>query len=412
MWISRDLWHSKYIINRSDQEIKPLEQSIWLSLIFVGCLLPVSNFFPGNTLAYAPAALVYVVFLSRVLLFSSERVFFPRLFVIPTFVLICLYLTHGILAVSSGSLSALVKGSAFIIFLLVNVFVIPQQIKFSAFLKALTNVLFLIVALGILTIGIEFGFQNVIGRNLPYFQRPIPALTSIIANVNAFGRLAGVGFVASIISYNISRNNTYLLVGMILGVGTLASTARSSIIAVTGILILHSLFWYGKGRIAVYAIFISLIGGIGVIGMVTLFTLLEQPLPITLSKRNIYWAGAIQVVLNSPLLGTGPVNTATHIGNYVSLTPRTSHNSFFRMFVTTGTFEGISFLYLFYSGFRSGFASVFSSESNQTSVGKLLLFYFVVIEMMLSSFSIVGLRLSSVIGAMALGFVLNSRSDL
>jgi len=402
------LRHDESTNNRFDQGIEPLEQSIWLSLIIVTCLLSVSDFFAGRTLAFVPAALIYVAFLARVLLFFPARLWIRRSLVIPIFVLICLYLTHGTLGVLSNSLSPLAKGLAFIIFLLVNVFVIPQKIEFSAFLKALSNILFLIVVLGFLAIGFDFGYQNFIGRNLPYFQQSVPALTSIVVNVNAFGRLAGMGFIASVISYDISRSNAYLLVGATLGIGVLASTARSSIIAVTAVLILYSLFRYGKGRTAVYGILISLIGGIGVIGMTILLTLLEVPLPITFSSRNIYWTGAVQVTLNSPLLGTGPVNTASHIGNYISGIPRTSHNSFLRMFVTTGVFGGLSFLYLFYSGFRSGFASVFDSEFNQISVGKVILFYFVVIELMLSSFSIVGLRLSSVIGAIALGFVLES----
>ena len=390
---------------RFEYHIGRLEQLFWISLIIISCILPVSNFFTGQPTSYVPAILIYSTFLIRILLFSSIGFAISKHLLLPLGILVSIYTAHGLLGVLSNSVAPFAKGLAFAFFILVNLFIIPRTINFEIFVDTLSKVLFGIVCIGLLGISTDLGFQAISARNLPYFNISIPVFTSVVHNVNAFGRLAGVGFVASIVSYDISHSKRYLVIGSVLGLGLITTTARSSIIAAVSVLFFYWLYWSGNGHTAINWVLISLVGGICVFASTIFLTLIGTSVPITFSKRNVYWAGAVKVAFNSPILGTGPVDTASYIGNYITGIQRTAHNSFLRAFVTTGVIGGLSFTYLFYSGLCSAVSSVRNSNFYSVTVGKIALFYFIIIELMLSSFSIVGLRLSSVVGAITLGFV-------
>jgi O-antigen ligase len=374
-------------------------------------LIPVSAYGEGRTLSYVPTVVAYSVFGLWTIAIRSQILTLNKKVLMAYITLSIVYLSRGfyIISFDDGGLSLLLRSLALVISLGFNLLIIPQCISIREFLQALSRLCLFLMLVGVVGIFVDLGFSPFAARNLPYFTEKFSVFTSAIVNVNASARILGFGFVASIILYNISQRKVDLVVSLLLFLFVVSTAGRSAIIASSAAAVLFTLLRRNRRLSTKTWFFSTIIGGIAIVSLSTVLTLYNIPLPITFSQRNIYWAAAVEIMIDNPVFGIGPGDTTTVIAEYVDEKPRSSHNTFLRTFVTTGLVGGIAFSYIIYRAFRQATPTLSTASSKWYSEAKLVLLYYTFTELMLSGFSLIGFRFTSIVAAISIGMIINPR---
>lgn len=402
-----------------DSSLHPREQIIWIFLILVGSILPASNFGGGQILAYIPLLGVYLVLFFRMIGMGLSSVTGDRKAIIALIVVTIIYLIHSILAVIQGvpDFRSSAKGIAFVIFAVVNIFYLPRALEVEYVLYVVSRLTVGLGILGIVGIFITLGFDPVSIRSLsiyPFGAIRFRVLSSLFSNLGAFGRFTMIGVIAGLVEFDRRRDAYSICLLVFIFLFLLSSSSRSSIIATLLGSGLYAFIRWDMPKTALFYI-VSSIGAVifTMIALVGLTIMGIEPI-VTFSKRNLAWYAAFEVILDSPILGIGPKDTTAYIERYISSAPYfnrprdipayTAHNSFMRVFIETGLVGGLFFAYFVYRSFKVYFANM-NQFSLIHSAAIISVGFMIILQMQFSSFSIFGLRASSVLGALSIGYL-------
>lgn len=346
------------------------------------------------------AAIYYVSILQKNV-YISHRIF------VAIFIIYLLFIYHLLLDPTNVDLVARVF--IFIPVSFICLFILPHLIPSDQFLKVISVIAGVVAFVGIPTaIAGEFVPLLEVHRKEQLFDIEVYVIQSVLHNPNPLGELLFFGIIASLIWPKGSSIRRGLISICVLGL--VLSQSRAAFLAV-GV----SIFVYIAGNYIEQNKFQQLLlvcFGSGVVGYLMLLRLIPGPATIEeiyLSGRLNIWHAAIDAAQAQPLIGHGPGDVPTIVGEFsTSSIGAGVYNSFLRLFVTTGIIGGLCYLYLFV------YAIVHNLKQTQTQQ-QLILFSIMVgfiVNELFSGNSIFGLSVTSVIAAMILGYLfVNVQTD-
>jgi O-antigen ligase len=325
-----------------------------------------------------------------------------------------LYLLNlGMDVITSGvQVSTLIRVPAFIIFTAINLFFLPNLVSRRTFLTALTNFATVLVALGLPTLFIpQFGVGPIQIERwhstfylLPGDNVEIYMIKSIFRNPNTLSFVTAVGLISAFGRYFEHSDWMLKIQIFILTTGLYLAHGRASMAAAgIGIVLIIMYEVYEVKRFRQLTV---LILGMGIVSFLLVSGIIPSPPPIptiNLQGRIELWKGGVRAVTHQPLLGYGPGDTGELIipfvntNRYVGTNP---HNSYLRMFVTTGLIGGISYV-LFIS--KVIFDQFFRSMSSQ-DLALFGLCIVITLTQFFAAFSLFGLSLTSVVASLTYGY--------
>lgn len=386
---------------------KTAYSSIFLILLL--STLPYSTYLP-NIITYVLVLLAYVVFVVYAVSKRSQLIA-PKYAIISLSVIWLIYLVH-LTGITGLSGDLVMRVPIFITITAVNVFYLPYIIKQEYFLSAVSRLSAIAVVVGLPSVilgsygafGIEVSAWHPFDPLITIGGVKLYALKSFFQNPNAFGILTLAGALAALYELDKKRTNFAIGVFLINSIGLLLSNSRSAILAgCLGIVLYLMYVSLNQFQFRVSTVVFGLVG-------LVLFVLvvLPSPLPIdiNLTGRLALWEGGIRATLQNPIIGLGPGDTGELIRPFVEGTHAGAppHNSYIRMFVTTGIVGGI--VYLFLLG-RAGLVHLVSVKTKKSAAIFVLLVAFIVSQIF-ESYSLFGLSSSSVLASLTLGYSMNA----
>ncbi|PHQ47377.1 hypothetical protein DJ68_02180 [Halorubrum sp. C3] len=313
----------------------------------------------------------------------------------------------------SPSLTSSIRFFVFLSTVSICVLILPAHIDYSVFTDVVSKFTLLLVVLGVpaslfgtysigfVTVDSYASSQQIVFTD--FWYRP---LTSILANPNYMGPLTVLGCLAAIERYSLTANRYYLLISFINGIGVYLTNSRNAqlglAVGLAAIILVKYMKYYilkigilfGMGFIV--AVFLAYMGFINAPDVIT---------SISLRGRDVLWKAALSAVIERPFIGWGPAPTEQILSPFIQelshlthldLTDRGVHNSYLRMYVTSGILGGtlyiVTFVYLLI---------INSYYENKYIVGQLSS---VVVMQIFSTASILGLSLTSLLWVLVLGY--------
>jgi O-antigen ligase len=233
------------------------------------------------------------------------------------------------------------------------------------------------------------------------FGYEIDQITSIMSNPNPLGKLAFFGLLSSFIWFDQKR--LWLSVASVCALGLILSGSRAAFLSTSGALFVYVI---GTSRLSdrLNEIIILCIafGGIGYLMLMRILPAPEFVQSINLSYRLSIWNAALDAGFAKPILGHGPENVAEAVRPYSNgYVGAGVYNSFIRLFVTTGIFGAISYIYIFWYSIVRYTPDI----DHQTSVIIYSMFIGYAIDELFSGNSIFGISIMSVVSACLIGYI-------
>jgi O-antigen ligase len=297
---------------------------------------------------------------------------------------------------------------------------VPTRVDFEEFLLAV-----LIVSTGLVITGFIISLFGLTllkttffsSMSNVFFGNGLYPYSSLFNNPNALGNLTKYGSISGIILFYRFRDRRILLFIFVSFVGLVLSQAHSEILAGILSIVLYLLYQHKFVRIFRWIVSIGLF--IGTIFFVyVLFDPNNWIARMLLPRRRFLWSASLESISRKPILGYGLGYTGDYIEAVypksdvvrAGLNPDaylSSHNSFLRMFLSTGIIGGLSYVYLFSYGF---FLQI-SSKINWKSAGVICLMFCVIVSHMLQAYLIFGLRIQSILAGFILGYALQTSNQ-
>lgn len=377
--------------------------------------LPYTDFFPR----FASYVMIVPVYGLLIFLWVNERYEDLR---IPQYVLWTLgaiwsiYLLNMGFSIVAGNVESgmLIRVPSFIIFTGLTLFIVPSLIPRRVFLTALSGfgVFLVIIALPTLIIP-QYGIGPLQIKQwgptfqlLPSIGITVHPIKSIFSNPNTLSFIVAVGLVSAVGEYMRQRNKQSKVKVVILATGLYMAHGRAAIGAASiGIAILILFTIYPRKKFQQ----LTVVGfGAGVCGFLVLTGIISLPISfptLNFQGRIELWEGSVRAVIQRPLFGYGPGDTGELIAPFVEKNSGYSpHNSYLRMFVTTGLVGGTAYVFLISKIIYDQFISLLSKR-------EATLFAICVVVTAIQFFevfSLFGLSLNSVVTALAYGYGIRS----
>ena len=268
-----------------------------------------------------------------------------------------LYLLHLVLPVFTDqrmTIGVLIRPPVFILFAILNLFLVPYLIPPKRFFSFITGVSTVLVLIGLPTIYVDYHviiFEITHDATMNVLGYEIRRITSIFGNPNVSGFFFMIGFVISFVIY--AKDKTFILFILVLvnGTGLFLTESRAGYLgAVIGVafFILLIITNARLTRITVWGYLLASATGVAILANV-----IPRPefiSPTDLGSRPGLWEGGVQAIVNSPL-GYGTWSTKTPIEPYLipQLTGSGVHSAYLRMFLSTGFLGGLFYaLFILY----------------------------------------------------------------
>lgn len=387
---------------------REVEVSALFALLLVVSVLPYTAMVP-KVAGYAVSLLSLAAFAwaSMALL---DRLEVRRYVVLSLGAIWLIFAGHVVVGVATDTATAAqaMRVPVFILSTFVGVLIVPNAVPRSYFSYVLSRLAAILVVVGLPTAVVGsyglFGIQLHPWHEtiqLPRTDITLGMVRSILRNPNAFGFvcMAGAFSAAAELWRRGTRTSAVLLATSLLGV-TLSASRAAALGTAFGIGVLVAAVTFdGRRYVAVVSV--------GWLALAVLVAMLLNLIPavgpvgsIELTGRRVLWAGAAEAVARRPLVGYGPGDTGALIapfveGRYSGFNP---HNSYVRLFVTTGVVGGVSYL-LFVS------MSLLQTLRGGPEYAPLLaLTSALAITQLFSAYSLFGIAVMSVVAAIAFGY--------
>lgn len=371
-------------------------------------------FLSSGILSYVTGIYVLLIIYSILgIIIASKRIYTlhaAKYSLIFLSIIFAIYLIH---TVSGGNRpSADLRGFAFIIFAAINVFIIPQIVSEESFFWSSTQLSLVTVIVGLPSYISELAASsldsNVYEWPLLFLTTSatgVPKFQSVLGNPNELGTVLLIGLLSSLILLRRNWSVTNLIAFLTISVSLFMTQSRGSIIAAFFSLFLFIIFIKYKG--AIYRGFVLS----GVFGLVLLyFLLISSVLPgplssVNLSYRGVLFYSGLDLVFERPILGWGPESTGQLMEQHHPQEDRSVHQSFLRLYITTGFIGGTSYL-LF------NIWSLIRPASTHYKPMFVIIGFGIFINQIFNEFTIFGLGLPSVLSAIVFGYLVVGRREL
>jgi O-antigen ligase len=319
-----------------------------------------------------------------------------------------LYLTGYLM--DPGNITQLIRALIYISISITTLFFIPNIISRYIFLRTVS-----LMATCLILVGLPgyFSGNYVIepfgstmwraGYNISGYN--IPHLTSIMANPNPLGKVSFFGLVSSYIwrdrRIQLSTAFTCLF-------GIILTGSRAAFLATfAGGLILISTKIFCKETLNRFIILSSVL-------CLILFLMLMGLIPgpdffstINLSHRRGIWNAGLEAALARPVLGHGPENVGEIVYRFKQgYVGAGIYNSFIRLFITTGIFGLLSYIYIY-------FYSIIGYLPDLGNRSEVIIYAIIIgyaVDELFSGNSIFGLSVMSVTASCLIGYIVKQRA--
>ena len=308
---------------------------------------------------------------------------------------------------------SLLRGTSFIVFSALTLFVVPGTFSHEEFTDALSIVA---VAVGLAAIpigastllsgGSGFGVYATSGTLLGTGIE-MPVLMSIFENPNYLATLSALGFVASFgLADGSRRREIAVLFGGVCLLSLVLSQGRAGFLALLGGGVIYIVYRIGGARVATPVVVLGVLSA-------TLFFIfavvsiggVRVPESV-LNNRQGLWSAAIAAISERPFFGWGLIDTPPILADHGAPTPAGhifgTHNSYLRMFLISGISGGLLYLGAIVCAL---YRSIRVEENFQGSTGlPLALVVVVLIVHMFNGSTIFGLSFVSLFSALVIGY--------
>lgn len=325
-----------------------------------------------------------------------------------------LYLLNlGISVITSDiQISTLIRVPPFIIFTGINIFILPKLIPIRVFFNVLANFATALVVLAIPTLFIsQYGIGPIqierwgsTFQLLPGIEIQIHSIKSVFRNPNTLSFITAVGIIAAFDRYFEYRDRRSKAQLIFLIIGLYFAHGRASMAAaVIGLGLIFTYILFSKKSFQILSILAFSVGSIAFLiigGIIPAPSIIPT---INLRGRFILWEAGMRAVASQPLYGYGPGHTGEIIAPFVGVDRYSGaalHNSYMRLFVTTGILGGVSYLLLIFKIISDQF---FKLMTKQDLVLFVLCIVLAIIQFF-ESFSLFGLSLASVVASSTYGY--------
>lgn len=394
----------------------PVLYQVGLIYVLLGVTaLPYTDFIP-RLASYALALPVYAIFVLLWVTQDENSVRIPRFVLWSLSIIWGIYLLNMGFAIFDGSLDIpiLIRVPTFIVFTGLNILIIPYLVSRRVFLTALSGFATVLVAIAIPTLILpQYGIGPIQIKQwgptfelLPGTGIMVHPIKSIFRNPNTLSFIIAVGLVSAVSEYIQQRSRQSKVKVFVLASGLYMAHGRSAIgAAIIGIAILILATKCSPTRFRQLVV-LGISGGI--FAFAILIGLISVPIPVptlNLQGRIELWEGSIRAVMQRPLLGYGPGDTGELIAPFVDqLAGYNPHNSYLRMYVTTGVVGGTTYLFLLSK-------VVYDQLRSTITTDRVTLFTVCIVVtaiQVFAAYSIFGLSLNSVVTALAYGYGIQS----
>lgn len=336
----------------------------------------------------------------------------------PRYLLVCLLLIWSVYLVhafrSPGVIELSGRVPLFIVVSIICIFLIPRAVPKYVFLDTMSTLATVVVIVGlpaVLLNGYTIGPLEVItwhGTNdllpitIPVLDT-LPKMRSVFHNPNPFSEFVFVGLVASLYKFDYDRSYySFAMVG-ITGFGLYLGSSRATVLAATLATTTYLLYRL-TGQDYLNGIVVAISVAIGTL-LLMFLRIVPSPELITnmdLTGRLSLWQGSFRAFSERPLLGFGPGDTGSYIEPFVrsGYAGNNPHNSYIRLFVTTGLIGGISYLFMIFETLKNHSIIVDTRES--AAILSILVGF--AVNQLFLGFSLFGISSSSVLAATTLGY--------
>ncbi len=400
-------------VHKSNATRSKLVSIVLLGSLFVALLVPYTDLVGGLT-SYLPSAVLLIPVL-LLTLFRNTTISFDRNVLLFFVVIYGVYLIHYLRAVfhylptSSLAGSPIVRAPVFIVSSVLAVFVIPHTFSFEDFYDSLY-----IVSIGTALVGLPTVFVSkytLIGvtisqfsQNSPLLMFSAPILSSVFSNPNIFGIFSSIGLLIGFSKVFRGQWGSTTVAIPLLTLAVLLSRSRTAYVAtLVGLLVVGS---RKKTRIDLSWIVYAVVFGVFMFsGFVVIVEQPGQVLGVSLSGRKVLWDSVLSAVLAKPVLGHGPFSTTQILGGFLpkEQVGKHAHNSYLRLFLTTGVIGGVSYFALTVYTAIVAFGSRYSADDYLL----LSLLSGLAVFQLFESFSLFGLSILSFVAASVYGYVLH-----
>lgn len=387
--------------------MKGLNQGFYKITIFVFALFLASSVFTTSSLPrswYAVTLFLVLVFAILSLSRQASIVQTPSGILVSFFTIYLLYLIGAL--IEPYNYTQVVRALILIFVSSCCVFVLPTVVRRDYFLKIIT-----LIATSILLIGIPASFVGdysigpfhtmLYWEHYDVFGYEVDQITSLMSNPNPVGKLAFFGLLSSFVWFDQKR--LWLSVASVCALGLLLSGSRAAFLSTFGALFVYVI---GISRLSEkfneIIMFGVAFGGIGYLMLMRILPAPEFVQSINLSYRLSIWNAALDAGFAKPILGHGPENVADAVRPYSNgYVGAGVYNSFIRLFVTTGIFGAVSYIYIFFYSI----VRYTPDLDHQSSVIIYAMLIGYAIDELFSGNSIFGISIMSVVSACLIGYI-------
>lgn len=291
-----------------------------------------------------------------------------------------------------------------IIIITSTVLILPQAIDRIVFFNTVSIIAMITVLVGVPAVffGPYSAFGEIIGYpwRVSFVLLPVDLypLQSIYTNPNFLSVFLLGGTLASLYLYDLNPTKHSLFILLINGSGLLLTQSRSAIMAGT-----FATFGYLLYRLVGNVKFRLVIQGGSLLGLGGLLLLGVGVGPLAelgLSGRREIWQASVDILLKKPFTGYGQVATSPLIESELGIS-KSPHNSYLRMFLTTGIIGGSAYLWIIISVL---FYHV-RLPLNREFVASFLLVLSIAIVMYFETFTLGGVGSSSILASISIGYL-------
>ena len=391
-----------------------MKRTVLLTALLSVSLLTRSYLIP-QTYAYVLTTVVYAILVVWALNLNKTKLLNARAPLYAALTIFMIYTFHLLLSVISGQgvFTTALRSTIFIGFAALNLFVLPNYYKRESFIRIVSRFGAVVVAIGLPTA--IFGDYSLFGITVQAWPWHLPVtlpflskgflhpMQSVTNNPNVVGLLASVATICSaseLLRRCMWTKSALLLCNL---TGVVLSGSRAALLAVTAGGTLLMLWQVGGVRVLRRTTMLGAVGWAVFVGLIAgILPLHEVISSLDFRGRTVLWNGAIEALSTRPLLGFGPGDRAAFIRPFVieEWHGYTPHNSYLRMYLTTGIVGGMAYVYFTLAAIFGSIQEGVTSETVALGVVAVV----AAIMQTFSGFSLFGLSFNSVLIALVFGF--------
>lgn len=396
---------------------------IALLIALLSASLLTRSYLLQQTYAYVLTVLVYLVLISWILNLGKTEIMIARYPLYTILLIFAVYLLNVLLSVFEGRsiFTTALRSTVFVAFAAVNLFVLPNYYTRTEFIRTLSIFSAAIILIGLPTA--VLGDYSIFGVTVLAWPWALPItppfipngflhpIKSVANNPNVVGLLAAIGTICSA-SELLRQRKLILSVILLFNIsGVYLSGSRAALLSIAAGGTLLTLWYAGDIHIVRRVTVIGVVGWMIFIAVVSgLLPPHELVAPLDLRGRRVLWSSTVEAVSSRPLLGFGPGDRASFIRPFTveDWQGHTPHNSYLRMYLTTGLVGGTSYVYFTLS-------SIFGAIQPEAPPDTITLGIVAVAASILQTFagfSLFGLSFNSILIALVFGFAIHPSERL